>query len=131
VPSNLPQKLEHREVSYQYLNLSDGKLAAEGSWANGPTPDGNGTFSYHDGPTISAPMPPPTNPDPRSYGTTPQNQCGREGQGDHPGPYRELTCRPELRSGWRFRACDSFGRGYVGGGPDRRQVAELPGHWGA
>jgi len=72
VPSNFPQKLEHSEVAYQYLNFSDGKLAAEGSWASGPTPDGNGQFSYHDGPTTRAPMPPPTNPDPRLYGTTPE-----------------------------------------------------------
>jgi Mn-containing catalase len=27
-------------------------------------------FSYHDGPTTTAPMPPPTHPDPRMYGTT-------------------------------------------------------------
>jgi Mn-containing catalase len=72
VPSNFPQKKEHSEVAYQYLNFSDGKAAAEGSWASGPTPDGNGEFSYHDGPTTSAPMPPPTQPDPRLYGTDPK-----------------------------------------------------------
>ncbi|MCW2714949.1 MAG: Catalase [Frankiales bacterium] len=70
VPSNFPQKLEATEVSYQYLNFSDGATASEGSWASGPTPDGNGTFSYHDGPTTTAPMPPPTTPDPRLYGTS-------------------------------------------------------------
>ena len=72
VPSNFPQSQEHHEVAYQYLNFSDGKAAAEGSWAKGPTPDGNGQFSYHDGPTTSAPMPPPTQPDPRLYGTDPK-----------------------------------------------------------
>lgn len=72
VPSNFPQKLEHSPVAYQYLNFSDGQQASEGSWASGPTPDGNGEFSYHDGPTTSAPMPPPTKPDPRLYGTTPE-----------------------------------------------------------
>ena len=71
VPSNFPQGKEHREVSYQYLNFSDGAAAAEGTWTSGPTPDGIGEFSYHDGPTTSAPMPPPTVPDPRLYGTTP------------------------------------------------------------
>lgn len=70
VPSNFPQSKEHREVSYQYLNFSDGQHASEGSWADGPTPDGNGRFSYHDGPTTTAPMPPPTRPDSRFYGTT-------------------------------------------------------------
>jgi Mn-containing catalase len=57
-------------VSYQYLNFSDGPAAAEGSWTSGPTPDGHGEFTYHDGPTTTAPMPPPTKPDPRLYGTT-------------------------------------------------------------
>jgi len=71
VPSNFPQGHETTEVSYQYLNFSDGADAANGRWASGPTPDGNGEFSYHDGSTTSAPMPPPTHPDPRLYGTTP------------------------------------------------------------
>jgi Mn-containing catalase len=70
VPSNFPQSNEYRPVSYQYQNFSDGKHAAEGSWAKGPTPDGKGEFSYHDGPTTSAPMPDVTRPDPRLYGTT-------------------------------------------------------------
>ncbi|MDN3903367.1 manganese catalase family protein [Arthrobacter sp. YD2] len=70
VPSNFPLNKEYREVSYQYLNFSDGEHASEGSWASGPTPDGHGEFSYHDGPTTSAPMPPPTHPDARFYGTT-------------------------------------------------------------
>ena len=70
VPSNFPLNKEYREVSYQYLNFSDGKHASEGSWAKGPTPDGHGEFTYHEGPTTSAPMPPPTHPDVRFYGTT-------------------------------------------------------------
>jgi Mn-containing catalase len=70
VPSNFPQSKEHQEVSYQYQNFSDGRQAAEGRWAKGPTPDGKGEFTYHDGPTTTAPMPPPTRPDARYYGTT-------------------------------------------------------------
>lgn len=70
VPSNFPLNKEKREVSYQYLNFSDGPDAAKGSWASGPTPDGKGEFSYHDGPTTTAPMPPVTHPDSRFYGTT-------------------------------------------------------------
>ena len=70
VPSNFPLGKEDREVSYQYLNFSDGKAAADGRWASGPTPDGKGEFTYHDGPTTSAPMPAPTHPDSRFYGTT-------------------------------------------------------------
>ena len=70
VPSNFPQGKEATEYSYQYLNFSDGPAAAEGSWASGPSPDGNGSFSYHEGPTSRAPMPPPVTADPRLYGTT-------------------------------------------------------------
>ncbi|MFC7405579.1 manganese catalase family protein [Georgenia alba] len=70
VPSNFPQGKEHTEVSYQYLNFSDGGQAGDGPWAHGPSLDGNGEHSYHDGPTTSAPMPPPTRPDARFYGTT-------------------------------------------------------------
>ncbi|MFC4000424.1 manganese catalase family protein [Prauserella oleivorans] len=70
VPSNFPLGNEQREVAYQYLNFSDGQHAGEGRWAAGATPDGHGEFSYHEGPTTTAPMPPPTHPDSRFYGTT-------------------------------------------------------------
>lgn len=70
VPSNFPIKKEHREVSYQYINFSDGQAAAEGSWAKGGTPDGLGQFTYIDTPPDGVPMPPPTHPDARFYGTT-------------------------------------------------------------
>jgi Mn-containing catalase len=72
VPSNFPRKLEHQAVSHEYQNFSDGQLAREGSWAKGPAPDGNGEFTYREGPQEEGrtPMPPPTTPDPRYYGTT-------------------------------------------------------------
>ncbi|MDP9437036.1 MAG: manganese catalase family protein [Actinomycetota bacterium] len=70
VPSNFPQSEEKTEVSYQYQNFSDGIHAAEGRWASGPTPDGKGEFSYVATPQADAPMPPPTHPDSRLYGTT-------------------------------------------------------------
>jgi len=72
VPSNFPQSKENQEVHYQYLNFSDGATAKDGSWASGPTPDGHGEFTYHDGPTTTVPMPPPTMPDSRYYGTDPK-----------------------------------------------------------
>jgi manganese catalase len=49
VPSNFPQSLEDTSVNYTYKNFSDGAHASEGRWASGPTPDGNGEFSYQDG----------------------------------------------------------------------------------
>lgn len=70
VPSNFPIGKEERDVSYQYINFSDGAAASEGSWASGPTPDGLGEFSYHEAPEAGVPMPPPTHPDARFYGTT-------------------------------------------------------------
>jgi Mn-containing catalase len=70
VPSNFPINKEMREVSYQYRNFSDGQAAAQGSWAKGPTPDGLGEFTYVANPPAGVPMPPPTHPDSRFYGTT-------------------------------------------------------------
>ncbi|ODT12182.1 MAG: manganese catalase [Microbacterium sp. SCN 70-18] len=69
VPSTFPLMHEAREHSYDYINFSDGAAAADGSWASGPTPDGKGEFRYLDGPDTSVPMPPPTQPDPRFFGT--------------------------------------------------------------
>jgi Mn-containing catalase len=72
VPSNFPQAEEDQSVNYTYINFSDGAAAREGSWASGPTPDGKGEFSYAEAPGTdqTVPMPPPTHPDSRFYGTT-------------------------------------------------------------
>lgn len=72
VPSSFPLGQEDRDVAYQYINFSDGAQAGEGSWASGPTPDGLGEFTYVPEPPAGVPMPPPTQPDPRLFGTTPQ-----------------------------------------------------------
>lgn len=72
VPSNFPLGDEDRDVAYQYINFSDGDDADKGSWASGPTPDGLGEFTCVAEPPAGVPMPPPTQPDPRLYGTTPQ-----------------------------------------------------------
>jgi Mn-containing catalase len=70
VPSNFPLSHEDRNVAYQYINFSDGQHASEGRWASGPTPDGKGEFTYVAEPPAGVPMPPPTRPDARLYGTT-------------------------------------------------------------
>ncbi len=70
VPSNFPQSKENQDVNYTYINFSDGAAAADGSWASGPTPDGKAEFSYQGAPDAGVPMPPPTHPDARFYGTT-------------------------------------------------------------
>ena len=70
VPGTFPLSKEDRDVSYQYLNFSDGEHASEGRWASGPTPDGKGEFTYVATPPPGVPMPPPTQPDERLHGTT-------------------------------------------------------------
>ncbi|MFF7683954.1 manganese catalase family protein [Microbacterium sp. NPDC007973] len=70
VPSNFPLDKEDRDVSYQYINFSNGTQAGDGTWASGPTPDGKGEFTYLPEPPAGVPMPPPTKPDVRFYGTT-------------------------------------------------------------
>ncbi|GGM08465.1 manganese catalase family protein [Nakamurella endophytica] len=70
VPSNFPQSQEDTDVSYQYINFSDGGQAGDGRWASGPSIDGKGEFSYVAEPPAGVPMPPPTHPDSRFYGTT-------------------------------------------------------------
>lgn len=70
VPSNFPLDKEDRDVAYQYINFSDGAQAGDGTWASGPAPDGKGEFTYLPEPPAGVPMPPPTKPDVRFYGTT-------------------------------------------------------------
>ena len=71
VPNKFPQSKEDGDVSYAYINFSDGEQAGDGPWASGPTPDGKGTFEYRDAPGAEpVPMPPVTHPDARFYGTT-------------------------------------------------------------
>ncbi len=69
VPSDFPQSQENQAVSYQFWNLSTGTESSEGRWAQGPSPDGNGQFSYleNPGPTTGEPVPPP--PDKRLFVT--------------------------------------------------------------
>lgn len=72
VPSNFPISKENQDDEYAYINFSDGAQAGEGSWASGPTPDGRGEFRYLPEPPAGVPAPPPTQPDPRFYGTDPK-----------------------------------------------------------
>ena len=45
-PSSFPQELELREVSYKYLNFSEGEESKEGRWAKGPSVDGRGQIEH-------------------------------------------------------------------------------------
>jgi Mn-containing catalase len=69
-PSNFPQNLEKSEVAYQFLNHSEGTESQQGRWAQGPAPDGKGTFTYVDRPPAYTEDEGLLNPvDPRTYGT--------------------------------------------------------------
>jgi Mn-containing catalase len=46
VPSSFPQNLEFQEVSYQFMNFSQGQESQQGRWASGPSMDGQGQFEY-------------------------------------------------------------------------------------
>ncbi|HEY4552664.1 MAG TPA: manganese catalase family protein [Bacillaceae bacterium] len=46
VPATFPQELEKHEVSYSYMNFSQGEESAEGRWASGPSMDEQGYFEY-------------------------------------------------------------------------------------
>jgi Mn-containing catalase len=69
-PSSFPQGREHREVAYQFWNMSVGEESAEGRWANGRSPDGKGTFEYVANPQALGPLAELPPGDPRLHGTS-------------------------------------------------------------
>jgi Mn-containing catalase len=69
LPSNFPQEREMSEVSYQFMNFSEGEESREGRWANGPSKDGRGDFEYVAEPQAIGPEVEGLNAvDPRLYG---------------------------------------------------------------
>ena len=74
VPALFPQAQEMTEVSYQFLNFSEGQESAEGRWAKGPSMDGKGQFEYVANPQAMGPemveLDPPV--EPRLYSTPKQ-----------------------------------------------------------
>jgi Mn-containing catalase len=68
-PSNFPQELELREVSYPFLNFSEGEESSQGRWANGPSVDGNGRIEYVARPPAMGEVPELGPVDPRLQGT--------------------------------------------------------------
>lgn len=70
VPSNFPQSHEKTDVSYAFLNHSQGTESAEGQWSRGPSPDGKGNFTYVETPpAYSRDEGELSQLDPRVYGT--------------------------------------------------------------
>jgi Mn-containing catalase len=69
-PSSFPLEQEHREVAYEFWNLSAGGISNQGSWAHGPTPDAKGEFVYRDRPQPRGPLGEAPPADPRTFGTS-------------------------------------------------------------
>ncbi|GAA4964185.1 manganese catalase family protein [Kineococcus glutinatus] len=75
VPDKFPRDKNYLDASKQFINFSDGANAADGPWAQGPVTGApeEGDFEYLPAPNPGVPMPAPTTPDPRFYGTTAKN----------------------------------------------------------
>ena len=71
-PSNFPEERQKNEVAYQFLDASEGDDSAEGSWAQGVSPDGKGQFSYARLQALSDDTGDLSPVDPRIYGTPPE-----------------------------------------------------------
>jgi Mn-containing catalase len=69
VPSDFPLAAEQRDAAYQMLNFSKGEESREGRWASGPTPDGQGEFTYVADPRPATGEPTPPKPAKHLYVT--------------------------------------------------------------
>ncbi|UGB28934.1 manganese catalase family protein [Metabacillus sp. B2-18] len=81
VPSNFNQEYEKQEVSYSFMNFSEGEDSSTGNWAHGPTLDGQANFEY-----IQHPEPmgqkPQLQPGPAyMHGTNPKDMRIQQGMG--------------------------------------------------
>lgn len=73
VPSNFPLENEMTDVSYSYMNFSEGEQSKEGRWASGPSKDGRSQFEYVSEPRAMGPQVEELNEvEPRLYGTPKQ-----------------------------------------------------------
>jgi Mn-containing catalase len=70
-PLNFDQSKEMTEVSYQFIDASEGTESSQGRWAKGPSPDGKGQFTYVK-PMAYGEAPILGPGDPKLYGTPPK-----------------------------------------------------------
>jgi Mn-containing catalase len=68
-PSNFPQELEMGQVSYQFLDASEGEESRAGRWAEGPSIDGRGAFTWEPLTALTDDEGDLGPVDPRTYGT--------------------------------------------------------------
>lgn len=71
VPSTFPQDLEKQEVSYSFMNFSQGEESQTGRWASGPSMDGQAQFEYISSPVAMGQNPILVPAPPYIHGTPP------------------------------------------------------------
>ena len=81
VPSTFNQEYEKQDVSYSFMNFSQGEESSTGRWASGPTFDGQANFQYVQNPEAMG-QKPELNPAPNYiHGTAPVDMRIMQGQG--------------------------------------------------
>ncbi|WP_101846345.1 manganese catalase family protein [Halobacillus sp. Marseille-P3879] len=71
VPSTFSPEHEKQDVAYAFMNFSQGEESSQGSWANGPSFDGKGTFKYIQNPSATGQIPELQPAPPYMHGTPP------------------------------------------------------------
>ncbi|WP_138415993.1 manganese catalase family protein [Aquibacillus sediminis] len=79
VPSTFNQEYEKQEVSYSFMNYSQGEESSTGRWAKGPTMDGQANFEYVQNPEAMG-QKPQLKPAPKFiHGTPPKDMRMMQG----------------------------------------------------
>ncbi|MFC3038832.1 manganese catalase family protein [Virgibacillus xinjiangensis] len=73
VPATFNQQFEKQEVSYSFMNFSQGEESSTGRWANGTSMDGQGQFEYVSQPKARGQNPKLAPAPPYIHGTPPNN----------------------------------------------------------
>jgi len=81
VPSSFPQNLEKQEVSYAFMNFSNGEDSKLGRWASGKSMDGQGNFEYIAKPEAMGQKPQLIPSPPYIHGTPPMGNQATNAQG--------------------------------------------------
>lgn len=72
-PGSFDRKLEREDIAFSLYNHSaSSEESAQGSWANGATPAGDGQFKYESKVYVEGTVPELENPHPSLHSTKPQ-----------------------------------------------------------
>ncbi|WP_100407955.1 manganese catalase family protein [Bacillus solitudinis] len=81
VPATFNQEFEKQDVSYSFMNFSEGEESREGRWAHGATYDGQGDFQYVNNPKPMGGKPQLSPAPPFIHGTPPKDMRIMQGSG--------------------------------------------------